>query len=199
MKTFLFSNRYLNTLSLILSLYHPVGRPQVTSEHGFLKCGQNWVQTYNRPARRILFVRGTGSSALSLAHTLTGDACQKTTRNRSLKPNSATNCNNSCVMKLLCWWFTALRHLSGHFGRGQLTYLHWSWASLLGSLPVLSAHSFANNWQLPFLNQRKGETGRRNYFMTNLYERMFPDVSIEPATVHIPGGRGSDRATAPGV
>ena len=23
--------------------------------------------------------------------------------------------------------------------------------------PVLSAHTFANNWQLPFLNQRKGE------------------------------------------
>ena len=73
---FLFSYRYLNTLSLILSLCYPVGHPQITSEHGFLKCGQSWVQTYNRPARRILFVRGTGNSALSLAHTLTGDACQ---------------------------------------------------------------------------------------------------------------------------
>ena len=28
-------------------------------------------------------------------------------------------------------------------------------ANLLGSLPVLSAHSFASNWQLPFLNQRE--------------------------------------------
>ena len=26
-----------------------------------------------------------------------------------------------------------------------------------GSLPVLSVHSFASTWQLPFLNQRKGE------------------------------------------
>ena len=68
----------------------------------------------------------------------------------------------------------------------------------LGSLPVLSAHSLASNWPLPFLNQRKGENGRRNYFMTNLHERMLPDVRIEPATVRIPGGRAHDRATAPG-
>ena len=104
------------------------------------------------------------------------------------------------IMKLLlCWCFTALRHFSGHFGRGQLTYLHCSWASLLGSLiPVLSAHSFASNWQLPLLNQRKAENGRRNYFMTNLYERMLPDVMIQHATVRLPDGRASDRATAPG-
>ena len=44
-----------------------------------------------------------------------------------------------------CWWcFTALRHFSGNFGRGQLTYPHCSWAILLGSLPVLSEHSFAS-------------------------------------------------------
>ena len=36
-----------------------------------------------------------------------------------------------CVV--LCWCFTALRHFSGHFGRGQLTYPHYTWASLLGS------------------------------------------------------------------
>ena len=29
--------------------------------------------------------------------------------------------------------------------RSALTYSHCSWASLLGSLPVLSAHSFASN------------------------------------------------------
>ena len=33
--------------------------------------------------------------------------------------------------------------------------------------------------------------------MTKLHERMWPDERIEPATVRIPGGRGSDRATAP--
>ena len=52
----------------------------------------------------------------------------------------------------------------GHFEHGQLAYHHCSWASLLGSLPVLNAHSFASNWQLPFLNQRKGENGRRIFF-----------------------------------
>ena len=34
--------------------------------------------------------------------------------------------------------------VSCHF-RGQLTYPHCSWASLLGSLPVLSSQSFASN------------------------------------------------------
>ena len=104
----------------------------------------------------------------------------------------------ACVM-LFCWCFMALQHFSGSFGRGQLTYPHCSWASLLGSLPVLSAHSFTSNWQLPFLNQWKGENGHRNYFLTNLYESMLPDVRIEPATVHIPGGCASDRATTPGT
>ena len=41
--------------------------------------------------------------------------------------------------------FMALQHILGHFGHGQLTYPHCSWASLLSSLPVLSAHSFASN------------------------------------------------------
>ena len=56
-----------------------------------------------------------------------------------------------CVWKkylLLCWCFIAPRHISGHFEYGQLTYQHCSLASLLGSLSVLSAHSFASNWQL---------------------------------------------------
>ena len=40
--------------------------------------------------------------------------------------------------------FTALQHILRHFGCGQLAYPHCSWASLLGSLPVLTAHSFAS-------------------------------------------------------
>ena len=102
------------------------------------------------------------------------------------------------IVQLLCWCFTALWHILGHFGRGHLSYPHCSWASLLGSLQVLSAHSFANNWQLPFLNQQKGENGRKKNFMTDLHERMLPDVRIEPATVRIPGRRASDRIVAPG-
>ena len=43
--------------------------------------------------------------------------------------------------------FTALRHFSGHFEPGQFTYPHCSMtlAILLGSLSVLSAHSFVSN------------------------------------------------------
>ena len=67
--------------------------------------------------------------------------------------------SSESVSVLLCWCFTALWHFSGHFRRGQLTFPHCSWASLLGSLSVLSAHSFASDWQLPFLYQRKGESG----------------------------------------
>ena len=102
------------------------------------------------------------------------------------------------ILLLLCLCFTALRHISGHFGRSQLTYPHCSWASLLGSLPVLGAHSFASNWPLPFLNQQKGENGRRNYCRTSLHGRMLPDMRIEPATVRMPGGHASDWATMPG-
>ena len=37
---------------------------------------------------------------------------------------------------------------------------------------TVSAHSFTSNWQLPFLNQRKGENGRI-VFITSLLLRMF--------------------------
>ena len=63
---------------------------------------------------------------------------------------------------------------STHFRSFQawLAYPNCSWASLLGNLPVLSAHSFTSNWHLPFLNQRKGENDHRNYFMTKVHERI---------------------------
>ena len=85
------------------------------------------------------------------------------------------------LLLLLSWCFAALRHILGHFGRGQLTRPHCSWASLLGSLRVLSAHSSASSWQLLILNQRKGENGRRNIFMTKSQRK----------NVCIPGGRAS--------
>ena len=56
---------------------------------------------------------------------------------------------------------------------------------------------YHHNWQLPGLNQRKGENGRRNYFMTKLHERMLPDVRIDPTTVRIPDRRASHWATTP--
>ena len=111
-------------------------------------------------------------------------------RNGSVDPNQT-----AFVIMLV---FYGPRHFSGHFGLGRLSYPHCSWTSPLGSLPVLSVRSFASNWQLPFLNQPKGENGRRNYFMTNLHERMLPDVRIEPPTIHMPDGCAFDWATMPG-
>ena len=53
-----------------------------------------------------------------------------------------------------------------------------------GCLAVLSAHSFASNWQLPFLNQRKGENGRRIYFMTKLHELICRTCGSNPPPPH---------------
>ena len=41
-------------------------------------------------------------------------------------------------------------------------------------LPSICAHAFARNWQLPFLNQRKGKNDHRKYFMIKRHERMMP-------------------------
>ena len=54
-------------------------------------------------------------------------------------------------------WFSVLRpsqHYYGHVQHSQLTS-HCSWAGLdiLSGLPVLSAHAFASNLQLSYLNQ----------------------------------------------
>ena len=105
-------------------------------------------------------------------------------------------------MNIIIWvWFnfcfTALRHILGHFGRGQFTKPHCSWASLLGSLPVLYANSFASNWQLLFLNQRKRQNGHRNVFMTKSPWKNVPDVGIELGAACVPSELTSDGATAP--
>ena len=52
------------------------------------------------------------------------------------------------------FWSIRASHSLGSW----LTYSHCSWAGLhlLSSSPVLSAHTFASTWELPFLNQLKG-------------------------------------------
>ena len=63
---------------------------------------------------------------------------------------------------------------------------HVYWAGLV----FYCAHSFARNWQLPFLNQRKGENDHRKYFTINLHERMLPTLEgVEPVTSWSPVGR----------
>ena len=84
--------------------------------------------------------------------------------------------------------FTALQHYYGHFEHGLLTCQHCSWEGFLSGQPVLSAHTctFASNWQLLYLNQRQGENGRINNFMTKSLRKMVPDPMIEPLTSWIP-------------
>ena len=66
----------------------------------------------------------------------------------------------------LCWGFTAQSTQWGHVECGQFTYPHIYWAGLvLWAVNQYCVHSFARNWQLPFLNQRKWENDRRKYFM----------------------------------
>ena len=48
------------------------------------------------------------------------------------KHSSEPRNHKTSKLLLLWWWcFTALRHISGHFGRGQVTYPQCPWVSLL--------------------------------------------------------------------
>ena len=89
----------------------------------------------------------------------------------------------------------------GHVECGQFTEPHIYWAGLvLLAVNQYCAHSFARNWQLPFLNQRKGENDRRKYFTINLHERMLPtSAGVKPATSWSPVGRASNWATEAGI
>ena len=90
----------------------------------------------------------------------------------------------------MCWELTAQSTQWGHVERGQFTKPHVYWAGLV--LLVVNqycVHSFARNWQLPFLNQQKGENDSRKYFMINLHERILPtSAGVEPVTSWSPVG-----------
>ena len=59
----------------------------------------------------------------------------------------------------LCWGFMAQSTQWGHVEHGQFTKAHVYWTGLvLYEVNQYCAHSFARNWQLPFLNQQKGIT-----------------------------------------
>ena len=74
------------------------------------------------------------------------------------------------------------------------------WAGLvLKAVKHYCAHSFARNWQLPFLNQRKGENDRRIYFMINLHERMLPtSTGLNPRPPGLQSDGASNWATEAG-
>ena len=59
------------------------------------------------------------------------------------------------------------------------------------------AHSFARNWQLPFLNQWKGQNDHRKYFMIKSPQKNVANlVGDEPATSWSPVGRAPNWAKA---
>ena len=65
-------------------------------------------------------------------------------------------------------------------------------------LIIICAHSFARNWQLPYLNLRKGENNR-NISWSIYTKRMLPDpAGFEPATSWSPVERAFDWATEAG-
>ena len=60
------------------------------------------------------------------------------------------------------------------------------------------AYSFPRNWQVPFLNQQKGENDHQKYFIITLHERKLPDpVWIKPVTSWSPARPASGCATEP--
>ena len=62
------------------------------------------------------------------------------------------------------------------------------------------AHSLARNWQLPFLNQWKGENDLRKYFMIKSPRKTVADsVGVEPTTSWSPVGCASNWATEAGT
>ena len=61
-------------------------------------------------------------------------------------------------------------------------------------------HSFARNWQLPFLNQRKGENDHRKYFMIKCRQKNVAyQAGVNHATSRSPVGQASNWATKVGI
>ena len=69
----------------------------------------------------------------------------------------------------------------------------FSWAGLV--LWEICAYSFARNWELPYLNQVKGENDHRKYFMINLHNWILPDLAGIKSVTWSPDERTSEWAT----
>ena len=89
------------------------------------------------------------------------------------------------------WVKWPTQHYYGHVELVNLPNHSFSWAGFKSSkwITRTCAHSFARNWQMPFLNQQKGENGHRKYFMIKVHERMLS----EPAGINLlPSDHQSD-------
>lgn len=69
--------------------------------------------------------------------------------------------------------FTAQSTILRSYWANQLTYKHCPLAGsdLLVFWPILNAYTFANNQQMPFLDQQTGDNGQRNYFMISFNKK----------------------------
>ena len=88
--------------------------------------------------------------------------------------------------------FMALQHILGHFRNSQLPLPHCSWASLLGSFPVLNAHilpvtDICSSWI-----SRRGRMAVESFLWPSLQEKNAPDVGIKLEEASMP----SSHATA---
>ena len=76
---------------------------------------------------------------------------------------------------------------------------HTYWAGLvLYAINQYCAYSFARNWQLPYLNQRKGENDCRKYFVQSPRKNVADPAGVEPGTSWSQVGRASNWATENG-
>ena len=98
----------------------------------------------------------------------------------------------SCVMVWFDFCFTALQHILDHFGHSQLPLPYCSWASLLGSFPVLSAHilpvtDICSSW----ISKRR-TMAVESCLWPSLHEKNAPDMGIKLKEASMP----SSHATA---
>ena len=108
---------------------------------------------------------------------------------------------NDKWQQFIWFWFGILRPKSTllrSFHDDYLTYSHFPWQSLsLRRLTRICTHTFASNWQLPFLNQRMGENDRNNYFLINLHERYLAELGFKLAISWFAVRRATDCAMEP--
>ena len=113
-----------------------------------------------------------------------------------------TKYKQSCTYTLAgtcCYCLTSTVSSYGHGGTAiNLTTHFLGRLRPFNRLTSTQCTFFASNWQLPFLNQRKGENDRRKDFMINLNNRMVPDRSRELAISWSPVEHAFDWATGPG-
>ena len=111
----------------------------------------------------------------SLANFCISDSCSRSLR------------LSVCKVKidLLCWCFTSFRNISGHFGHGQLTYPHCSWASFLAVYQYLVHILSPVTDNCPSWISGRERTDVEIISWPISTKRMLPDARIEPSAYQV--------------